>query len=289
MNKYQQIINKLKDTKNNDELFILLNAYINEKLYEDAIKLIENNSQLVKEKPLHIIKLHIELLLSLELFDEASIAYKKYLELPYISQEVEEYLKEIPSLIEERKDVNKNKTYTIDEIDEILTSHYDQGKIMDVLFSLDNYNILKLLTPIEIFLLRKDVHPNLRTYALISLVSNNISTPVQILKDGNKITVVPNKLKPPFCDDNFKKVIKYIESELYKDPSIQQIAFQLLNNYVLDCYPDDVLNDVDLNEFCLALTSLAKDYLSIANDDVTNDQLKQKIKKVLEKTPDLII
>ena len=289
MNKYQQIINKLKDTKNNDELFILLNAYINEKLYEDAIKLIKNNSQLVKEKPLHIIKLHIELLLSLELFDEASIAYKKYLELPYISQEVEEYLKEIPSLIEERKDVNKNKTYTIDEIDEILTSHYDQGKIMDVLFSLDNYNILKLLTPIEIFLLRKDVHPNLRTYALISLVSNNISSPVQILKDGNKITVVPNKLKPPFCDDNFRKVIKYIESELYKDPSVQQIAFQLLNNYVLDCYPDDVLNDVDLNEFCLALTSLAKDYLSIANDDVTNDQLKQKIKKVLEKTPDLII
>lgn len=289
MNKYQQIIKKLKDTKNNDELFILLNAYINEKLYEDAIKLIENNSQLVKEKPLHIIKLHIELLLSLELFDEASIAYKKYLELPYISQEVEEYLKEIPSLIEERKDVNKNKTYTIDEIDEILTSHYDQGKIMDVLFSLDNYNILKLLTPIEIFLLRKDVHPSLRTYALISLVSNNISTPVQILKDGKKITVVPNKLKPPFCDDNFKKVIKYIESELYKDPSIQQIAFQLLNNYVLDCYPDDVLNDVDLNEFCLALTSLAKDYLSIANDDVTNGELKQKIKKVLEKTPDLII
>lgn len=289
MNKYQQIINKLKDTKNNDELFILLNAYINEKLYEDAIKLIENNSQLVKEKPLHIIKLHIELLLSLELFDEASIAYKKYLELPYISQEVEEYLKEIPSLIEERKDVNKNKTYTIDEIDEILTTHYDQGKIMDVLFSLDNYNILKLLTPIEIFLLRKDVHPSLRTYALISLVSNNISSPVQILKDGNKITVVPNKLKPPFCDDNFRKVIKYIESELYKDPSVQQIAFQLLNNYVLDCYPDDVLNDVDLNEFCLALTSLAKDYLSIANDDVTNDQLKQKIKKVLEKTPDLII
>lgn len=289
MNKYQQIINKLKGTKNNDELFILLNAYINEKLYEDAIKLIENNSQLVKEKPLHIIKLHIELLLSLELFDEASIAYKKYLELPYISQEVEEYLKEIPSLIEERKDVNKNKTYTIDEIDEILTSHYDQGKIMDVLFSLDNYNILKLLTPIEIFLLRKDVHPSLRTYALISLVSNNISSPVQILKDGKKITVVPNKLKPPFCDDNFIKVIKYIESELYKDPSVQQIAFQLLNNYVLDCYPDDVLNDVDLNEFCLALTSLAKDYLSIANDDVTNDQLKQKIKKVLEKTPDLII
>ena len=289
MNKYQQIINKLKDTKNNDELFILLNAYINEKLYEDAIKLIENNSQLVKEKPLHIIKLHIELLLSLELFDEASIAYKKYLELPYISQEVEEYLKEIPSLIEERKDVNKNKTYTIDEIDEILTSHYDQGKIMDVLFSLDNYNILKLLTPIEIFLLRKDVHPSLRTYALISLVSNNISSPVQILKDGKKITVVPNKLKPPFCDDNFKKVIKYIESELYKDPSVQQIAFQLLNNYVLDCYPDDVLNDVDLNEFCLVLTSLAKDYLSIANDDVINDQLKQKIKKVLEKTPDLII
>ena len=289
MNKYQQIINKLKDTKNNDELFILLNAYINEKLYEDAIKLIENNSQLVKEKPLHIIKLHIELLLSLELFDEASLAYKKYLELPYISQEVEEYLKEIPSLIEERKDVNKNKTYTIDEIDEILTSHYDQGKIMDVLFSLDDYNILKLLTPIEIFLLRKDVHPSLRTYALISLVSNNISTPVQILKDGNKITVVPNKLKPPFCDDNFRKVIKYIESELYKDPSIQQIAFQLLNNYVLDCYPDDVLNDVDLNEFCLALTSLAKDYLSIANDDVTNGELKQKIKKVLEKTPDLII
>lgn len=289
MNKYQQIINKLKDTKNNDELFILLNAYINEKLYEDAIKLIENNSQLVKEKPLHIIKLHIELLLSLELFDEASIAYKKYLELPYISQEVEEYLKEIPSLIEERKDVNKNKTYTIDEIDEILTSHYDQGKIMDVLFSLDNYNILKLLTPIEIFLLRKDVHPSLRTYALISLVSNNISSPVQILKDGKKITVVPNKLKPPFCDDNFRKVIKYIESELYKDPSVQQIAFQLLNNYVLDCYPDDVLNDVDLNEFCLALTSLAKDYLSIANDDVTNDQLKQKIKNVLEKTPDLII
>lgn len=289
MNKYQQIINKLKDTKNNDELFILLNAYINEKLYEDAIKLIENNSQLVKEKPLHIIKLHIELLLSLELFDEASIAYKKYLELPYISQEVEEYLKEIPSLIEERKDVNKNKTYTIDEIDEILTTHYDQGKIMDVLFSLDNYNILKLLTPIEIFLLRKDVHPSLRTYALISLVSNNISSPVQILKDGNKITVVPNKLKPPFCDDNFIKVIKYIESELYKDPSVQQIAFQLLNNYVLDCYPDDVLNDVDLNEFCLALTSLAKDYLSIANDDVINDQLKQKIKKVLEKTPDLII
>ena len=160
---------------------------------------------------------------------------------------------------------------------------------MDVLFSLDNYNILKLLTPIEIFLLRKDVHPSLRTYALISLVSNNISSPVQILKDGNKITVVPNKLKPPFCDDNFRKVIKYIESELYKDPSVQQIAFQLLNNYVLDCYPDDVLNDVDLNEFCLALTSLAKDYLSIANDDVTNDQLKQKIKKVLEKTPDLII
>ena len=289
MNKYQQIINKLKDTKNNDELFILLNAYINEKLYEDAIKLIENNSQLVKEKPLHIIKLHIELLLSLELFDEASLAYKKYLELPYISQEVEEYLKEIPSLIEERKDVNKNKTYTIDEIDEILTTHYDQGKIMDVLFSLDDYNILKLLTPIEIFLLRKDVHPSLRTYALISLVSNNISSPVQILKDGNKITVVPNKLKPPFCDDNFNKVIKYIESELYKDPSVQQIAFQLLNNYVLDCYPDDVLNDVDLNEFCLALTSLAKDYLSIANDDVINDQLKQKIKKVLEKTPDLII
>ena len=76
----------------------------------------------------------------------------------------------------------------------------------------------------------------------------------------------------------FGKAIEYIKHLL-----------NIIYNYVLDCYPDDVLNDVDLNEFCLALTSLAKDYLSIANDDVTNGQLEQKIKKVLEKTPDLII
>lgn len=290
---YKKIIELTKDSKDPSELFIRLSSLIQLNEYDLAISLIENNRDILeKAMPYKLMQIHIELLLTKKDFNKAKVEAEHYQTLPYISQEVEEYLSNLPSLIEEAKNFKSGEQrLSYDEIDEVLAGSKDMGEVASVLFSLEDYNINKLVPTLDIFLVRNDIHPNLRTYALILLVQNHINDTFQILKDGKKLLVNPSKLNPPFNDVKFKEAFNKLNELNYKDPSLCNVAIQLFNNYILDTYPEDVLENEDIKTFVLAVTELAKDYLSIPTEDVKQEvmEIKNKIKAVLDKTPSLTL
>ncbi|MCQ3034934.1 MAG: hypothetical protein MJ248_01730 [Bacilli bacterium] len=288
---YKKIIELTKDSKDSSELFICLSSYIQLNEYDLAVSLIEANRDILeKAMPYKLMQLHIELLLTKRDFNKAKVEAEHYQTLPYISQEVEEYLANLPNLIEEAKNFKSGESrLSYDEIDEVLTGSKDMGEVASVLFSLDEYNINKLIPTLDIVLVRPDVHPNLRTYALILLVQNNVNDTFQFLKNGKKLLVNPSKLNPPFNDVKFKEAFNSLNELNHKDPSLCNVSIQLFNNYILDTYPEDVLENEDLKTFVLAVTDLAKDYLSIPSENVDKKvgEIKDKIKAVLDQTPSL--
>ena len=291
--KYKEIIELAKESDNPNDLFLCLSSYIQLNEYDLAISFIEKNREIFeKAMPYKLMQLHIELLLTKRNFNKAKIEAEHYQNLPYISQEVEEYLANLPSLIEEAKNFKSGESrLSYDEIDEVLTTSKDMGKIASILFSLEEYNIMKLIPTIDIFLIRSDVHPNLRTYALILLVQNKVDETFQIIKDGKKLLVNPSKLTPPFNSVKFKEAFNLLNDINHKNPSLCNVAIQVFNNYILDTYPDDVLENEDIKTFVFAISELAKEFLSmpLENTDKEVVEKKQKIKEILDKTPALIL
>ena len=100
-----------------------ITALIDEKKYNEALKIIEeNNERLFKNNPLKTIDDHIYILIELGLFDECFKAINNYKNYPYQNIKVEEFIAEyeekLPLLIDNIKSQkNKDKNVDVNGVD----------------------------------------------------------------------------------------------------------------------------------------------------------------------------
>ena len=238
---YDLILDLTKQSNDPKELLMRISCLVIKGENDKALDEIEKNQLIIESKyQLRLMKMHFELLLSKSLFDEARIALKHYENLPYVSQEVEEFMREMKERIEEEAHPRQHHKFELDEMLEILEKDTDEGKISQVLFSLKNYNVNIYIDSLKIFIKRSDVNPNFRTYALILLVDEKFNEEIEMLGRKNLIKVNPSKVKPPFMSKEFNQVCELITRQANHDISMTKTALHLFNCYIIDTYPEEI-------------------------------------------------
>lgn len=284
---YELIVKLTESSTVPSELLLRLSSLVLLNQDEKALDEIEKHQDIFdKNYPYKVMKLHFELLLNNHYFEEAKLMHKHYENLPYISQEVEEFLRDIPQRIEEEEHHKSQSMLSEEEIEHTLTKEKEAAKIAKVIFSLKNYNLNIYLEPLLTFLTREDVHPNFRTYALALLVDNHYDKEVNYLSTNGMLIVNPSKVEPPFMSKRFDELTKLIYQKSIQNITIKDTALHLLNCYILDMYPLDIY-DTDLELLSDAFILLAKEYINEKDDSYSEDviALKNKLKKVIESTP----
>ena len=286
---YQLVLDLTKDSDDPKELLMRVSCLVILGKTDEALDEIEKNQSMIeKQYQLRLMKLHFELLLSKKLFDEARIALKHYENLPYVSQEVEEFMREMKDRIEDESHPKSSQKFELDEIFDILEKETDQAKISQVLFSLKNYNLNIYVESLKIFMLREDVNPNFRTYALILLLDEKYNEEIKFRSSDGILTLNPSNLEPPFMSENFNKVCKGIVTEAKNNVSLTETALHLFNCYIIDTYPSDIYKD-GCEKLTLAFIIIANEYLgqdtSSYDEELRN--FAHKIKDKIESTPEI--
>lgn len=286
---YDLILKLTNDSKDAKDLLMRLSCLVIQGKVDLALDEIEANQSLIeKDYQLKLMKLHFELLLSKKLFDEARIALKHYQDLPYVSQETEEFMREMAERIEEEAHPKSQQRFNLDEIYDILEKADDQSKISQVLFSLKNYNLNIYIDSLKIFLKREDVNPNFRTYALILLVDEKCNEDVEFLSRKGLIKINPTKIMAPFMSPSFNETCRLITEKANRDVSMIETALHLFNCYIIDTYPEDIYL-VGVEFLSSAFIYIAESYLNKVHSSKDENIIKlaEEIKQIIESTPEI--
>ena len=286
---YDLILDLTKESKDPKELLMRISCLMIQNKIDAALDEIEANQSLIeKSHQLRLMTVHFELLLSKKLFDEARLALKHYENLPYVSQEVEEFMREMKDRIEEEAHPKSHQKFDLDEIYDVLEKETESSKISQVLFSLKNYNLNIYIDSLKIFMKREDVNPNFRTYALIVLVDAKFDEEVEFLSRLGLIKVNPAKITPPFMTPPFNETCRLITEKCNHDVSMIETALHLFNCYVIDTYPEDIYVDTE-ELLSSAFVRIAEAYLNKlhSSNDEKVIKLATKITKIIESTPEI--
>ena len=288
--KQYDLVIKLTELSNDPkERFLRISSLVSLGKIDQALDEIEEFQSILEDKyPLQLMKLHFELLLSKKLYEEARIALKHYENLPYISQAVEEFMLEMKTRIEDEAHPHGNKSYSIDEICDVLESETNQGIISQVIFSLKDYNIRSYIDSLKLFLKRDNVHPNFRTYALILLVDNKYDDEIEFLSLNGPIVVNPSKLFPPFMSKQFNEVCKLVSQKCNQNVTLMETALHLFNCFIIDTYPIDIYVD-SADDISSAIVHIASQYLHAESSEISEkvEKIAKNIRYIIESTPDI--
>lgn len=280
---YDLIAKLTEESSDPKERFLRLSSLVILGKDNEALDEIEAHQSLFdKAYPFKTMRLHFELLFKNNMYDEAKIALKHYQDLPYISQEVEEYLRELPELIENRNKTSQ-KMIPLDEICDRFESEKDSDLLLEALSYLKVYNIKNMIDSLKVFLTRKEVRQDLRAFALFALMEQDYPNEISFLSLEGVVKVVPKKLKTPFENKDFLDLSKKIEQLSSRNVTLNETATQLCASYVIDTFPSNIYAD-GIDNLAEAVVSLAKDYIREESSDLKPEilLLKKKIKEVLE-------
>lgn len=268
---YSEILDLTKNKIDEVSLSYRLNALIALSNYQEALKLIKAyNDVLYKKDPLVLMRLHIELLLELKMFTEAINVHHEYYERPYISQQVEEYLKEVPNLIvKAQKNDAANELFKDEEhVKEIFTKSNDAALLTNAIYHLKKLDVTPYLSSLFNLLTRKEVNDDIKTLALLILIMKHVDYDVVINKNKKDIKINPSKVSAPYAQLEYKAIMNEIV-KMSKDPTLESVATNLFNQYVLNVFPNELYN-AHTHTMAVAFLALGKKYL---RDDKTIEEI----------------
>lgn len=280
---YQEILEKTEEKTDGESLFYRLTALMALSKGEEAMALLEKNRyELFKAHPLETLKSDFSLRILFKKWDEAYEDYSIFSNYPYVSQEVEEALRSIPKALRlAEKQSSLPLEASLKEMHETLNGDDDLA-ILSLLKALKKEDFPALKAELTALLTKKDVHLFVRTYALLYLVSVSYPEEVSFLKGKKNIKVIPSNLVPPYSDKLYKDFVNRLESIL-TDPSYCHVARNILDEYILLSYPDNVLEKEDKNLLLGALSLLSKDYLKARGEaPLPNGVLKEEAQRKKE-------
>ncbi len=280
---YELIVNLTDSSDDPKERLLRLTSLVMLNRVNDALDEIEKHQAMFdKNYPQKVMKLHFELLLQSKAYDSARIALKHYKDLPYISQEVEEYLNGMEEKINDEEH-QKNKSLPLDEICSRYEKETDKELLLEALAYIRIYNLNSIIDSLKVLLKRDDVRQDFRAFALFALMEQDYSKEIEFLSNKGIVKVVPSKLKTPFEDERFVQVMNKIESFSEHNVTLKETSAQLFSSYVFDTFPNDIYED-GIDELAKAIVSIGKDYIREPADEKDENilSLRKKIKSVIE-------
>lgn len=283
--KYGLVIELFKNSSNPRELFYVISSLCQISKYKEALDLLITNRELLfNENPIITLRHNFEIRYLLKQFDEAYEDLKVFENYPYVSQEVEEYLRALPKQIRE----NEKKSYlskdrSIDDLKEILSSN-NEAEILAILPALKDKDLSLFFDDLE-RICNSRLHKDVRVYCLLLLVFGKLDKEIIYNSGKECITVNPSRLIPPFVGKDYEQIRVKLSS--LKDASLTQVATSLFSAYVLDIYPNSIFEEESLNLIATSFEELAKKYLQIESN-LIDEEVKnyiEKIEKVLAENP----
>lgn len=269
---YELVIKLTENATESTPLFYRISALLATGKGEAALECIKTNRKILEADLAMLMKIHIEILCLLQKFDEAYEELRYYENLPYVSQQVEELLEDLPKLI--RDEERKNASFRNLDQDDLL-AELDSKDSTEVLMALDivrERDVNVYLNKIENVMVNFPKQ-SIRSFALLLLVQKQVNRTVKFNHMGNIIELNPSLLEPPFVGDDFTQLVRKLDSD-FRNPALSQNAVQILSTHVLYIYPDKVTLDIDI--MVEALYQISNKYLQSKDFDSLEDRCREK-------------
>ena len=280
---YELVVKLTEGSQQMDYLFFRISALLALTRGEEAVECIKNNRHILEGDLPLLMKIHIEILCLLEKFDEAYAEMDYYKNLPYVSQQVEELIHDLPKMIrDEEKKALGSKTLSDDEIKTRLMSNSEELVLpaIDMVRGRDVNQFINEIQTIMVSFPRQSI----RSFALLLLVQKQVNKELDFDHIGQVIKVNPSQLKPPFVGAAFNALIKKLQNEI-RDPAVSEDAIQILSSYIIHIYPDEIpfADDVIIE----AVRSISNEYLKVDDPDTLDERCQSK-NISLDETKELI-
>lgn len=269
---YELVIKLTENSIDLNYLFYRISAFLALGRGEKALSVIKNNRKILEADLPLLMKIHIEILCLLSNFDEAYEEIKYYENLPYVSQEVEEVLRDLPKYIrQQEKNSLSSNSVSNDELKKRLASD-DQNVVLPSLDLLRDRDINMFLSDIQRIL--KDFPKQaIRSFALLLLVQKSVNKDFKFNHMGEEIIVNPSELEPPFIGDEFNSFVRELQNEL-KNPAANENAIQILSSYIIYTYPIEL--ETNYAVLIEALRSISFEYLRIDEEESLPTRCQEK-------------
>ena len=289
---YELVIKLTADSKDMNYLFYRISAFLALGRGEEALAVIKANRKLLENDLSLLMKIHIEILCLLNNFDEAYQEVEYYKNLPYVSQQCEELLAELPILVRaEEKKALSSKELTNDALKERLKSQ-EQNVVLPALDMIRGRDVNIFINEIKNILINFPKQ-SIRSFALLLLVQKHLNVELKFKHIGTIITINPSKLEPPFIGNEFNDFVRALQSEL-KDPVVVEDSVQILSSYIIYMYPEKL--EIKYPVLLEALASISHEYLQIdesetleqrcLNKNIDVEEVKQLIRRIKESLND---
>lgn len=287
---YELVIKLTEKSGDVDSIFYRISALLAIGQGEKALACLKEHHIELHKNLLLLIKVHIDLLLILGRFDEAYDELDYYKNLPYESQQVEELLSSMVGHIreEERAQYGK-KSIPDDEIKSRLKNN-DKGTAMSGLEMAGNRGVEPFIKEIQ-YLMLNNPSQAIRSFALMLLVQKKWEKEVEFKSKESIIKVVPANTKAPFVGEPFNRLSKRMISE-FKNPTISDNAISIFSSYIIDIYPNEVIEEDNYLIASLYLLSCdclqIKDAPSIEEYCDTHKLDESKVKELYNRFAEMI-
>lgn len=261
---YLEIINELELNKEPENIWLVVDSYVQINQIDNAIRTIENNRDiLLKDDPKKTMFLNIDLLILNNDFVRALKTLSIFEELPYISIEIEELLPELKDYI--YKSMNKkSSSITNADIIKSLNNYDNQEMLLRSLYEIEKRDYKPFFNELRNILVSENINDNIKTLILILLSEKKCNEKVKIIKKNFEGDVIPSQIKPIITTKEIEILINNLIDE--KDITIIKCVQDMLTSYFLSIYPKS-LSKNDEEKYVYAHYLLA---LELFDKDKTN-------------------
>jgi hypothetical protein len=212
------------------------------------------------------LKIHYEILKNHRQFQEHAFLFEQYEQLPYLQQEVEEWVSRLRILYQKPPHTAYKET-----LDLFLDAYEKENMdlLMDLIPQLKPIHLFSAKTQIKT-LLTRPFPQRIKGMLVLALVDAKYDETISITKAEKTLSFNPIDTVNPFQDGTFETYQKQVDN-MIKDPSVRQIAYSVLTTYMLTMIPFEIDPEY---YFFKALVEIAYGYLKLnpPPSDETEDE-----------------
>ena len=235
----------LKNSQKIDDLFLCIRYLIelnDENKFNEFIE--EKKSVLLKADPIKFIGYHIDFYVCHERYLESLNLLHFYQEAPFISLDVDDFLKDLEKEIKEISSPKKVNSYQIENLKKDLYSS----------------NVRNYLSLIKEFL-KSNANYNYKVLIEFVLVSQKIDEVILIKNRENKLFEFnPSKNVLPFEKSKFIEATNYL-NKLNENPTDIFYALEFLKQIEIKSYPNSIFEKENVYSICEIIIYMVKDSL----------------------------
>lgn len=272
-----------------NQLLLSIEELYKDNNYQECLKIIEENEDVIIKKYYEIIPFKINCLIKLNKLIDALLIIKEELNVPYIPSLFETFLKEKKKEIElVLKDKNKSSiSYEdIEMIDEV-----DEATLLSLLTQLKNFNLSNLKEKFQNIFSNQNITDLTKSLLIACLSDNKLDADFVVIKEDVLIKFNPSNV----FDIRESENLLYIQRKLNQIKDIEintlEIINRLIMTYLLNIYPLQI-EEEDCDNLLVACVMLASSMMNnyIKNADLEQIYLKNstKINKLCEKINNLL-